>query len=124
MSSTSRSKKSNWHKSDRKSRLPQNWEALRRVVGKRDDWTCQWRFSDGTICGLPGNQIDHIIPSGSDDPENLRCLCEAHHAIKSSREGGRAAQEELRALKERVRRKPEENAPRQFPGPKPMFKGF
>lgn len=124
MSSTWRSKKSNWHTSDRKKRLPANWEALRRQVGKRDGWLCQWRFSDGTYCGLPGNQIDHIIPSGSDDPSNLRCLCKAHHAIKSSSEGGRASQEELRALKARVRRKPEENAPRQFPGPAPKHKGF
>lgn len=119
------SRKTNWNNSDRRSRLPSNWEHLRKVVGKRDGWLCQWALEDGTRCELPGNQIDHIVPSGSNEIENLRCLCQAHHAIKSSREGGRARQEELRKLRERVLRQPEVNAPRQFAsGLRTQYRGF
>lgn len=119
------SKKSNWGSSDRKSRLPADWEARRKVVGKRDHWLCQWRLEDGSKCGLPGNQVDHIIPSGSDEPENLRVLCQAHHAFKSSSEGGKARQEALQALRKRILRPPEVNAPKQFaPGVRTQYKGF
>lgn len=102
---------SNWGNSDRRSQLPSNWKAIREIVGQRDSWACQWHFADGTYCGLPGNQVDHIRPSGSDDPSNLRVLCAMHHAQKSSSEGGVAKQKRLKELRSRVRREPETQAP-------------
>ena len=47
------------------------------------------------VCRAWANEVDHIIPAsqwGSDQPENLRALCHDHHKVKSSSEGGRAAQ--------------------------------
>jgi hypothetical protein len=53
-------------------RLP---ERVRWIVIDRDDGRCQ-------ICGGPGNEIDHISGS-SNDPANLRVLCDDCHNKKT-----------------------------------------
>jgi hypothetical protein len=49
------------------------WEALRRAVFKRDNYTCKY-------CGLRAGQLecDHVMPvsrGGTDDPSNLVAAC-------------------------------------------------
>jgi 5-methylcytosine-specific restriction endonuclease McrA len=78
-----------WEGSRRRETLPTDWAVIRPPILKRDSHCCQWRTAAG-ICGARANQVDHIDPNGGDDPSNLQSLCPPHHAIKSSREGGRA----------------------------------
>ncbi|MFD9949698.1 HNH endonuclease [Nonomuraea sp. NPDC059023] len=73
---------------------PKGWGSLRLTILKRDNHQCQWPAGAG-VCGTPATDVDHIIPAhlgGSDHPNNLRSLCSPHHKVKSSSEGGRAAQ--------------------------------
>lgn len=115
--------RSGWYTSDRKSRLPSNWDKLRLVVGKRDGWKCQQQLPDGSFCGAPGNQIDHIEHGDDDRLSNLQCLCEKHHSIKSSQEGAAARAAKLRAAKARVAR-PQEKHPVVPATGKPLFPGM
>ena len=73
---------------------PQGWGAIRKRILKRDNYECQMTTPLG-VCRAWANQVDHITPAslgGSDQPDNLRALCHDHHKIKSSSEGGKAAQ--------------------------------
>jgi len=80
-----------WTGSTRRDRLPKNWPAIRRRILKRDNYTCTWPTRGGT-CGQPATDVDHIINNDDHSDSNLRALCSPHHQIKSSAEGGRAAQ--------------------------------
>lgn len=89
-----------WSGSNRKSRLPANWELLRRQVGSRDGWACQWVIEiDGRRqkCLRKANEVDHIVAGDDHRLENLRCLCTYHHAKKSGREGKDAQAQRRRA---------------------------
>jgi len=58
------------------------WEKIRERIIERDSGMCQ-------VCFRPGNQVDHIIPKakgGTDEPENLRCICKSCHATKTQRD--------------------------------------
>jgi len=85
-----------WEGSDRKSRLPDDWPARRERVMKRDRRRCQQEDPDSEIvndrgqriCGVIGNQVDHVIPGDDHRLDNLQVLCEPHHRTKSAREGG------------------------------------
>lgn len=62
---------------------PSNWDKTRFRILRRDHRTCQ-------LCGMPGNQVDHIIPvsqGGTHEDDNLRVLCYDCHKKKSSEEG-------------------------------------
>lgn len=83
----------------------------------RDKWSCQWRYPNGGRCGAKANQCDHIDPKGGDGDENLRALCERHHAWKSSSEGGSARAAAVAAARERVAR-PAEREPGVFVVPR------
>ena len=77
-----------WQGSDRKSRLPANWTALRLRVLRRDDYRCQHRDAPGAPkCAVRGSDVDHIVPGDNHHLDNLQTLCSAHHAAKSSAEG-------------------------------------
>lgn len=78
-----------WSTSTRKSRLPENWEALRLEVRDRAGGRCEYADANGR-CPNIGNQCDHIIRGDDHSKANLQWLCTKHHAIKSSREGGSA----------------------------------
>jgi 5-methylcytosine-specific restriction endonuclease McrA len=70
--------------------LPANWETeLRPAVLARDGYRCRWTAA-GRLCGLPANQVDHIIAGGPDELWNLQALCTGHHAAKTGREAGAA----------------------------------
>lgn len=69
--------------SDRRSRLPRNWSAIRRRILYRDKFCrgCQVNFS---------TEVDHILPGDDHRDENLQGLCRYCHSRKSAREGGLA----------------------------------
>lgn len=72
-----------WERSDRRARLPSNWEALREVVKRLAGGLCQ-------RCGAPGNQCDHIIRGDDHRLENLMWLCVDCHRAKTQREANEA----------------------------------
>jgi 5-methylcytosine-specific restriction endonuclease McrA len=63
--------------------------SIRRAVFKRDSGRCQFRNPEGKPCGSPYQiEIDHILPlsrGGTNEIENLRCLCRAHNQWKADR---------------------------------------
>ena len=54
---------------------------MRRMIYRRDNWTCQicWRTSASGLSYIP--IIHHIIPNGPATPENLILLCQRCHTI-------------------------------------------
>ena len=89
-----------WETSNRKERLPADWQTRRVRVLRRDSYRCQARDSIGVLCGAPANQVDHIVPGDDHSYENLQSLCRWHHDRKSSAEG-HAAQRRPRARRSR-----------------------
>lgn len=89
-----------WKGSDRRKRLPANWPALTVQVKRRSGGKCEV-IRDGKRCGRRATGgVDHIVPSGSDDLDNLQDTCWPCHSTKSSAEGN-AAKAERRALRTR-----------------------
>lgn len=62
---------------------------LRRAIFRRDKGLCQFKNSEGRICGSRFRvELDHIIPvsaGGKSSYPNLRCLCRAHNQWKSDK---------------------------------------
>lgn len=94
-----------WVGSRRKQALPRGWPRLRRRVLERDGHACTWR-ENGVRCGALATEVDHITPGHNHGMGNLRALCRAHHAVKSSREGVAAL-----ARRAALRRRPPEHHP-------------
>ena len=90
-----------WRGSDRRSRLPRGWAAIRAEVLARDS-TC-------VLCSVrPATHCDHIKPKTDDDrPSQLQGVCATCHGLKSSAEGNEAQ----RANPRPTRRRPEEPHP-------------
>lgn len=87
-----------WSTSDRKSRLPSDWETkIVPYILKRDKYTCKI-FEDG--CQVQATEVDHIIPGDDHRYQNLRAVCERCHAKKSSREGN-AVKSRMKRLRKR-----------------------
>ena len=89
-----------WRGSNRASRLPSNWTALRGAVLKRDNYSCQIKEPG---CQGRATDVDHIQAGDNHRLDNLRAACRTCHQSKSSREGNEA-KARLRAA--RYRRKP------------------
>lgn len=79
-----------WQGSTRRQRLPPRWPEIRRAVLERDGWRCTHVDPAGGRCTAPATDVDHINPGDNHAPANLRSLCRAHHAAKSSAEGNAA----------------------------------
>ncbi|RYZ95627.1 MAG: HNH endonuclease [Proteobacteria bacterium] len=67
--------------------------STKRLVFRRDDGRCQFvdRLSKRKCLSTRRVQVDHIIPralGGTNDPENLRCLCRAHNAYRAEKTFG------------------------------------
>lgn len=63
---------------------------MRAAILIRDYHQCQER---GPGCTVVATEVDHIIPwfeGGSDDPDNLRGICETCHKPKTQAEAQRA----------------------------------
>lgn len=80
-----------WTDSNRRQRLPANWNALRDTVTKRAGGRCEAIKSSGRRCPNPGTDCDHIVAGDDHDPANLQLLCLWHHRAKSAAEGHAAA---------------------------------
>lgn len=65
-----------WDSSDRKERLPSDWQARRRVVIHRDGGKCQQ-------CGQAGTDVDHKIAGDDHSLNNLQLLCVDCHKAKT-----------------------------------------
>lgn len=87
-----------WDSSDRRSRLPDDWDQIRRAVLRRDGRRCQIRSR--LVCISYATDVDHIIPGDDHSSANLRAACEPCHREKSAREGV-AQRARLRAMKKR-----------------------
>jgi 5-methylcytosine-specific restriction endonuclease McrA len=49
-------------------------------------------LADGSRCGEPGTEVDHIIPMADDHSlEALQLLCTYHHGQKTGREASAVA---------------------------------
>jgi len=79
-----------WENSNRKSRLPANWKALRLEILRRDGYKCQEVTPSGFLCLDYANEVDHIIAGDNHSKSNLRAICSWHHKKKSSEEGRQA----------------------------------
>lgn len=73
-----------WKGSDRKARLPSNWQAIRAKVLARDP-ICK-------ICDVrPSTHCDHIeAKTDAHAEDRLQGVCATCHGLKSSREGNDA----------------------------------
>ena len=86
---------SGWQGSDRKERLPMGWAKIAAKVKARDGYRCTKLLPSGKRCPRGRStghrlEVDHKIRGDDHRMENLRTLCEEHHAMKSSREGNQA----------------------------------
>lgn len=86
-----------WNSSDRRSRLPSDWESVRKRILGRDNRSCQLRLLG---CIGTASEADHIVPNDDHSDENLRAACRSCHSKKSSAEGNNR-QRQLRALRKR-----------------------
>lgn len=84
-----------WVGSNRRSRLPRHWAALRASVLHRDNYQCT-RLEHGVRCWSLATDVDHIQPGGSDTADNLASLCREHHAEKTAQEGNNARTRQAR----------------------------
>lgn len=97
---------SGWEGSDRRARLPDNWDQLRIQRLDIDGWRCTWRLPSGKRCPRRATDVDHRVAMSDDHRiEALQSLCAHHHGKKSAREGNQAR----RALKQSRYREPEEH---------------
>lgn len=84
-----------WAGSDRRDRLPADWQEIRAQVLARDGWMCQLRFV--ARCTGTATDADHIMAGDDHRLENLQAACRPCHAHKSALEGAAARPRERRA---------------------------
>lgn len=88
-----------WKSSNRKLRLPPNWNSLRKIVLDRDGHRC-------VKCGYKATQVDHIVPGDDHRLDNLQSLCTECHGSKSSLEGVMSRQRNRELRKRPVEKHP------------------
>ncbi|AGM61523.1 HNH endonuclease [Mycobacterium phage PotatoSplit] len=86
-----------WSTSDRSTRLPDDWPAIRRQVLRDAGWICEIGWSG---CLLEATEVDHIRRGDDHSRANLRAACSSCHGKKSSAEGN-ARKRQLRARRKR-----------------------
>lgn len=66
------------------------WDKLRLSILERDMYLCQVCAPQGRVS--PARTVDHVIPKaegGTDDPGNLRAICDPCHKAKTQAEASR-----------------------------------
>lgn len=76
-----------WRGSDRKARLPYDWETRRRLVLERCGGQCEHRNEMGWRCAGRATDVDHIRRGDDHSLANLQGLCRSHHKAKTAQEG-------------------------------------
>jgi 5-methylcytosine-specific restriction protein A len=94
-----------WNSSDRRFRLPDDWESRRAMVKARAHGRCEARIHAKDCDGI-GTDCDHIIPGDNHSLVNLQWLSYACHKAKTARESA----ERNRRYK-RLRKHPNERHP-------------
>lgn len=79
-----------WEGSDRRHRLPPDWDARRKRILRRDGYRCKVKNAYSERCKEPAVDVDHIINNDDHSESNLQAICEWHHDKKSGSEGARA----------------------------------
>ena len=74
-----------WSTSDRRSRLPADWQAIRRRVQVRAHGRCQAQVH-APGCDGRGTECDHIQPGDDHSLTNLQMLSHACHTAKTQAE--------------------------------------
>ena len=92
-----------WSSSDRRSRLPKNWPAVRARVLKRDKYRCQMNLEG---CAGVATDVDHITRGDDHSLGNLRAVCSGCHKKKTQAEALMA-----RRKKRALRFRPSERHP-------------
>lgn len=98
-----------WETSDRRSRLPRDWPAIRARVLREADHRCE-QTTGGERCEAEATDVDHIRRGDDHSRGNLRALCPRHHKRKTAYEGGAAAGAAARR-RARLRYRPPEPHP-------------
>lgn len=80
-----------WATSDRRSRLPSNWNSLVSEVKKRDGGRCTWRLPSKARCPRAGTDVDHRRNDDDHSLSNLQLLCSHHHQAKTAMEARRGS---------------------------------
>lgn len=94
-----------WQGSDRRSRLPSDWESkIRPRIMRRDGNRCKVMLQDDTRCPEPATDVDHIRRGDIHEDWNLQAICDWHHKQKTGREGAAAAAMQRRKNNKRFRR--------------------
>lgn len=92
-----------WSSSDRRARLPQDWDSRRASVLRRDSFRCKIA---GAGCSGIATEVDHIRRGDDHRLENLRAVCRSCHRKKSQAEAL-----EAQRRKRELRYRPQERHP-------------
>lgn len=86
-----------WPTTSRQSRgYGASWDKLRLVILKRDKYLCQPCRAKGVL--TPATAVDHIkakANGGTDDPGNLRAICDPCHKAKTAIDAGHKVKIEI-----------------------------
>lgn len=93
-----------WETSNRRERLPVDWQARRKRVLERCGYRCEWMITREERCPEKATDVDHIKPGDDHSFRNLRGLCSKHHARKSSSEGWWARKRLIEESKQKFRK--------------------
>lgn len=92
---------SGWEGSDRRSRLPADWDQRVKAVKERDGGRCRWKLPSGARCPRRGTDVDHKRNDDDHDLSNLQLLCRDHHNKKTAIESWRAKKSKRKPGRER-----------------------
>nr|DAF63966.1 MAG TPA: HNH endonuclease [Siphoviridae sp. ctGkF2] len=73
-----------WESSNRRSRLPSDWDSRRLLVLRRDSFRCRI----GSVgCLVVATEVDHAVAGDNHSLNNLQAVCSACHKAKTQMEG-------------------------------------
>lgn len=72
------------------------WDRLRKRILIRDKHLCQSCLANGRV--TPAQAVDHIrakAHGGTDDPDNLRAICDPCHKAKTAEDQGKTLRQRV-----------------------------